>query len=192
MIDDALRQRLLSLAEQDLATRERLAADGILFGGYHPEMRAVHEQNADALADLIDHHGWPHAALAGADGAEAAWLIAQHAISLPKFQRRCLAALRAAPVPAWQPAYIEDRIRTWEGRPQRYGTQHDWDENGVMSPKPIEDPAQVDERRASVGLPPLAEQTTRIRRETNAEHRPPDLTRYHAEAEAFARTCGWR
>jgi hypothetical protein len=191
VIDETLRQRLTGMAERDFATRERLAADGTLFNGYHPEMRAVHEENAAALGELLDPHGWPHAALAGEDGAEAAWLIAQHAISLPTFQRRCLTALQAAPVPAWQAAYLEDRIRSFEGRPQLYGTQHDWDDDGMMSPKRIEDPEGVDERRASVGLPPLAEQTARIRREASAEHRP-DLARYRAEAEAFARTCGWR
>jgi hypothetical protein len=50
-----------------------------------------------------------------------------------------------------QPAYLEDRILCCEGRAQRFGTQFDWDENGELSPQPIEDEHNVDLRRRSVG-----------------------------------------
>src|SRR5437870_12291511 len=53
-------------------------------------------------------------------------------------------------------AMLEDRIRTFEGRPQRYGTQFDWDEHGRLSPLPLEDPAGVDARRRATGPGPLA------------------------------------
>ena len=46
--------------------------------------------------------------------------------------------------------------------PQVYGTQLQYDSRGCASPKPSEEPAQLDARRASVGLEPVAEyvQTT--------------------------------
>src|SRR2546427_10138792 len=53
-------------------------------------------------------------------------------------------------------AMLEDRIRSFEGRPQRYGTQFDWDEQGRLSPLPLEDPAGVDARRLTIGLAALA------------------------------------
>lgn len=196
MIDETLRRGLLELAADDLATRSRLAADGTLFGGYHPEMQAVHDANAAALDDIVTQHGWPGAGLADEDGAEAAWLIAQHAIALPGFQRRCLAALESAAaagsIPKWQPAYLADRIRTHEGRPQLYGTQFDWDDAGEMSPLPIEEPDAVDARRAGVGLGPLAEKTAQMRAAASKENRPADLASYRAGAEAWARQVGWR
>ena len=43
-----------------------------------------------------------------------------------------------------------------EGNPQVYGTQFR-EANGEMAPFPIEDEQHVDERRAKVGLQPLAE-----------------------------------
>ncbi len=74
----------------------------------------------------------------GRTGSGAVWLIVQHAIGLPSFQRRCLALLEAAvargEAPAWQVAMLTDRIRSLEGRPQSYGTQFDWDSNGELSP----------------------------------------------------------
>jgi hypothetical protein len=91
-----LRDRLLALRDHDLAVRDRLAADGALFAGYHPEMQAVHEANAAELEAIVAGQGWPTAGLVGEDGADAAWLIAQHAIGLPAFQRRCLGAIAAA------------------------------------------------------------------------------------------------
>ena len=50
---------------------------------------------------------------------------------------------------------LEDRILTRGGMKQRYGTQVTAGADGVPRVDPIEDPANVDERRASVGLPPM-------------------------------------
>ncbi len=153
--DTESRERLLALAQEDETVRAELMRTGELFDGYHPRMEAVHIANAQALAPML-HTGWPTVAAVGEDGQHAAWLIAQHAISLPPFQRKCLALLSAAveraEAPAWQLAKLTDRIRVHEGRPQRYGTQFDWDANGDVSPLTIEDPSRVDELRARVDL----------------------------------------
>src|SRR3989454_4371092 len=67
-------------------------------------------------------------------------------------------------------AMLEDRIRTFEGRPQRYGTQFDCDEHGRLSPLPLEDPAGVDARRRAIRLGPL-DQDLRPRRAATARGR---------------------
>jgi hypothetical protein len=104
-----------------------------------------------------------------------------------------LAATRGE-VPPLQPALLEDRIRTLEGRPQRYGTQFDWDESGELSPLPVEDRERVDERRRAVGLGPLTEAIRHQREAAAAEgDRPPDD--WHARRrgrEAWLREVGWR
>jgi hypothetical protein len=194
--DPELRDRLLAMAAHDLEVRSRLAADGSLFDGYHPEMRAVHEANADALAEYIEEHEWPTAEQVGDDGAEAAWLIVQHAISRPALCRTVLPELQRlgsmGAVPRWQAAYLEDRIRVFEGRPQVYGTSFDWNDDGLMSPQPIEAAEQVNERRRKVGLGPLHEATDRHRAESESERRPADMEQRRREMEAFARSVGWR
>jgi hypothetical protein len=49
-----------------------------------------------------------------------------------------------------------DHMLVRQGKPQLYGTQfHEVD--GRLVPEPIQDPEHVDERRAKVGLQPLAE-----------------------------------
>jgi hypothetical protein len=72
-------------------------------------------------------------------------------------------------------ALLVDRIRTLEGRPQRYGTSHDWDANGELSPLPIEEPELVEARRRAVGLEPLAENTRRLRLQAGAESEKPPV-----------------
>src|SRR5580700_2618049 len=105
-------------------------------------------------------HGWPDEAIAGKDGAEAAWLIVQHPIGEPEFQREMLRLLRACGdakrVPPWQVAYLEDRIAMYEGGPQRYGTQ--WIDDpldGRIRPWNLAEPDRVNELRTTVGLGPL-------------------------------------
>ena len=186
-----LAAELRAMSASDLATRERLAADGSLFDGYHPAMRAVHERNADRLAAIIAEHGWPGPALVGDEAADAAWLVVQHAISRPALMRSALELLRDADVvPPWQVAMLDDRIRVFEGRKQRFGTEFDWDDAGDMNPKPIEDPDKVDRYRTEVGLPPLAQAIAWHR--AQGEPRPADWAKRQAEAEAFAREVGWR
>jgi hypothetical protein len=53
-------------------------------------------------------------------------------------------------------AYLTDRVLVAQKKPQRYGTQAR-PEGGKMVPFPIEDEAKVDERRAELGLAPLAD-----------------------------------
>src|SRR5947209_4067064 len=141
----ALHDELLSMAAEDRRVRAELAAEGSLGDGYHPRMEEVHRQNAARLKEVIEEHGWPGRSLVGEDGAHAAWLVLQHAIGEPALQRRGLELLReavaAGEVPAVQAAYLEDRIAFFEGRPQRFGTQYDWDDNGEISPHPVEDVA---------------------------------------------------
>lgn len=178
---------------EDLRVREMLERDGRLLRGYDADMEAVHRRNAARLREVVDAHGWPGHALAGEDGAEAAWLVAQHAIGEPDFQRACLGWLQAAAargdVPGWQPACLLDRIRVFEGWPQVYGTQMAPDVNGEMVVWPIADSAALDERRRRIGLPPFEHR----RIEPSSNHQGPDERRTtRAEMDAWARRTGWR
>lgn len=190
---------LLGLAAADLRTRQELARTGELFQGYHPRMAAVHRENAARLRAIVEVLGWPTVARVGQDASEAAWLVLQHAIGEPELQRGMLPVLwehaRKGEVPGWQAALLEDRVRAFEGRAQRYGTQLDWDERGQLVPWPaVEEAETVDERRAAVGLPPLAEVLEERRRDAAQEGQraPEDVLARRREAEAWARGVGWR
>ncbi len=192
-------QALIAAAQRDDAVRTRLAASGALFAGYHPEMEALHLENAALLERAIEAlGGWPTRASVGDAATAAAFLIIQHAISRPDLQRRALmlmsAAAEAGEINVVDLAYLSDRIAVFEGRGQLFATQFDWDENGALSPAPIAEPALVEERRASVGLPPLAETIAALRARSAAEGEtaPADLAQRRSDFEAWARRVGWR
>ena len=182
----------MQMDEHDQAVRAELAADGSLFQGYHSRMAAVHDANAARLGAIIADHGWPAEPLVGTDGARAAHRIAQHSINHPEFMRECRRLLDEASmkgeVPRWQFAYIDDRIRVFEGLRQLYGTQ--WND-GPDGPEPytIEDPDHVDERRAALGLPSLEELRASAPREWKWD---PETARRLKEKELeWRRAVGW-
>jgi hypothetical protein len=188
----ALAAELIALAQEDQRVRSELVEEGVLFDGYHPRMEAVHRHNAARLAGIMARGGWPTGSMVGDEGAAAAWMIAQHAIGEPEFQRRCLLELtraaEAGEVPAWQPAMLDDRIRVFEGRLQVYGTQLEVNEEGSLTPHPIEDEEHVEERRRAVGLEPLAEKLARAERVPAAKDREEHQRGY----ERWLRDVGWR
>ncbi|MBV8047142.1 MAG: hypothetical protein JO171_08320 [Paludibacterium sp.] len=115
--------------------------------------------NQQLLQRYVDQHGWPGFRTAGVKAARAAFLIVQHADLA--MQKRYVEDLRAAvrAGDAWPSslALLEDRIDVREGRTQRYGSQIQIGADGKPAPHPIQDPGTVDQRRAEVGLEPLAD-----------------------------------
>lgn len=196
-MSEELRRRLIGMAAEDARLRDELLRGGSLFEGYNARAAELHARNGRELAAIVEQAGWPGRALVGEDGAEAAWRVLQHAVGSPPLQRGCLPLLRRAAargeVPGAYPAWLEDRIAFSERRPQRYGTQFDWDRVGRMSAWPIDEPEDVDERRAAVGLPPVAEQQRRIREQVAREgERPPaDYERRQREIREWAWKVGW-
>jgi len=195
-MNESLRSELLSLRADDERRREELAREGVLWDGYHPRMQQVHDRNAERLQQIVAQHGWPTRNLVGEDGAEAAWLIVQHAIANPPFQREMLSILQACAacgeIPPYQPAYLEDRICMFEGRPQIYGTQFSPDDDGLPTPWTIADPEHVNDRRAALGLDTIEERTAHFRANAASEPKPKNLAEYRRDAEEWLRKVGWR
>jgi len=191
-MDGEAADELIAMAELDSKVRDELAASGQLQQGYAPAMAAVHEKNALRLKEIIAQIGWPTERLVGGRAAEAAWLIAQHAIAHPQFQRSCHKLLAAAArdhlIPAWQPAMLEDRIRMFEGRPQLYGSQLEPDQHGNLRPYAIEDPEGVEERRRAAGLEPLAEILARAKPQPLRA----DRERFEHDYQEWLIAVGWR
>ena len=146
------------------------------------EARWAHDfgamQRADAdnlpwIRQVIAEHGWPGRSDVGDDGAQAAWLLVQHADADPAFQRDCLGLLTAAvgqgEARRSHLALLTDRVLVAEGQPQEYGTQLRY-RDGECVPFPVRDPERVDERRAAMALQPLADYVALV---AEQERRPP-------------------
>ena len=173
--NDALRRELLSMSKEDQKVRgetvREISDAGFPMGSHatpndpkylavmakvKAKTAAIDDNNRRRMKEIVDEHGWPGISLVGKDGAQAAWLLVQHSDADHEFQKTCLKLIEELPageMPKQASAYLTDRILVAEKKPQRYGTQMD----GEFHPKPLEDPANVDKRRAEVGLPPLDE-----------------------------------
>lgn len=168
----ALRQQLLDMQSRDQAARfalldwmknHRPPFSRVDRAQQEKLQSAVQRVDAADLAELkriISLHGWPGYRLVGRQGADAAWLLVQHADRDHAFQRGCLEILKRAVTQgdAGGPdlAYLEDRVLVAERRPQVFGTQLKLT-GGKMVLYPTVDPQGLDARRASMGLPPMAE-----------------------------------
>jgi hypothetical protein len=192
-MDESLEKALLDMEERDQALRAELTASGELDQRYHPRLEELHRAHASRLRQIIAVFGWPGASLVGDKGAQAAWRIALHSISEPAFMRQCRDLLDAASqqreVPRWQYAIIDDRIRVYEGLPQRYGTQLREGPEG-LEPHPLENQGRVNSMRMQAGLPPLAQTLAKARAAQPRVSREEQARRDEAELE-FRRGVGW-
>ena len=159
-----LREEIASRVSMDQAVQRELS-DRIQAG--QPIAPAVARQdsvfkvNLEWMRLVLAQYGWPGRRLVGDEGSHGAWLLLQHADRDTALQHTAMQLLETAvrdnDASRRDLAYLTDRVRAAEGRLQVYGTQLQYDSRGCASPKPSEEPAQLDARRASVWLEPVAQ-----------------------------------
>ncbi|MFZ0063837.1 MAG: DUF6624 domain-containing protein [Pyrinomonadaceae bacterium] len=169
--EPAVRSELLNLVEQDQAIRNELISKGVK----NPDkailarMQAIDTANTERMRTIVNRYGWPGPELIGRDGSEAAFLLVQHADHA--FQKEMLPlvekAYRSGGLSGQSYALLLDRVLVGDGKPQVYGTQakrfEEW-KGQEPELQPIEDEANVDKRRAEVGLFTLSEYRQMLRR----------------------------
>jgi len=121
------------------------------------ELTPIDQANQEALLKMLPEEGWFTISRYGKDGSEAAFMIVQHGnVELWRRFVPVLEPLAArGEVKGAEYALMFDRLAIFENRPQRYGSQMRC-ENGKRAPYPIEEPGQLDVRRAKLGMIPYA------------------------------------
>jgi hypothetical protein len=176
----ALRQELLKRLERDQAIRDEWIKKRTDTHGARLEarMRDIDSSNNTRMKEIVKEFGWPGPELVGEDGRDAAFILIQHGDY--QFQKEVLPlvreAYRADKLPGQFYALLLDRVLVREGKPQVYGTQaksaDKWKGHEPVL-DPIEDKANVDKRRAEVGLPPLAEYLVTLKRMYSPKDKKP-------------------
>jgi hypothetical protein len=190
-------EKIIELKNADLTLRDKLVKSGQLREGYNEEMKELHDKNAKVLNDIIETIGYPTIDKVGKEANEATWLIIQHSIGQPEFMRKCAEllenAVRENKADLKSLAYLTDRIAVFEEKPQLYGTQFDWDKFGNLSPNTFDDLNKVNERRKSIGLNTIEEQTEIIRARVKSENQSPpkDFEKRKQEIEQWKKNVGW-
>lgn len=139
------------------------------------EMVKVDEKNTARLKAIIKEHSWPTKDLVGVEGMAAIFLIIQHS-SDHAFQEQLLPSLKKSylngdGITGQQVALLTDRVLIHQGKKQRYGTQVDIIDSGVVF-KPIKDKTNVDKRRKEMGMPSLVVYTKIIEELYNVTDHP--------------------
>lgn len=159
LLQQELRVRLI----QDQAIRDSFLAEvnekGHTSQAMALKMWAVDSANQAWLKPIITQHGWPRREVLDSLDIQAVFLIVQHADRDPHWQAQLLPSIVAAhdagDLDGQSVALLTDRVLKAQGRPQVYGTQTTFQGSTPVF-DPIEDSANVDARRAKMGLPPLA------------------------------------
>jgi len=162
---DPLTLELEQIYDLDQWYRVRWDSVIALHGRKSPEfqdfLRRNREQdslNERRVIQILDERGWLGADEVGQKGSSALFLVIQHA-ELPVQEKYLPLMQKAVANGKAEPAnlaYLEDRILMRQGKPQRYGSQIVPDkETGAWVLYPVEDPVNLDKRRASVGLEPI-------------------------------------
>ena len=163
---DGYPQELATRASADQALRARLDVSRMTDPDQQKlmqQMGIVDRANTARLKTLFERCGFPDRDKHGEQAQGHAWLLVQHADHDVAFQKYTLSLLEKMAAQRGEPvrrsfAYLADRVAVAEKRPQLYGTQ-------LMAPaeepcnldfNTMDDRAKVEERRAALGLPPLA------------------------------------
>ncbi len=151
-----VRAELAAMRAADQAARN---PDSLMDAAFLQRMVRGDSARTDRLEAIVSEWGWPTPTRAGVSAAEAAFLVLQHTDD-DAFQRRMLPKLDTlagvGELDGQDLAMLTDRVLKRQGLPQRYGTQFDMTDSGLVL-YPIEDSAGVAARRDSVGLMPLPE-----------------------------------
>ena len=188
------------MRDLDLQVRQSLLESGELSKGYNKQMEAVHLKNANRLNEIIQEIGYPNEKKVGKSASEAAWLIIQHAISLPGFMKGCLKLAEVESqngnISPINVAFLKDRISTFENRPQSFGTQFEFDEKGNLQPYKLDESIEtVNERRQALGLNSIEERLDELKRENDkyapAKKTITEIKREKLEFENWKLSTGW-
>jgi hypothetical protein len=115
--------------------------------------------NSPRVQAILKQYGYPGKSLVGTPTNEAAWHVIQHAPALiPQYLPLMKVAAETGELPFRLYATMLDRQLVSEHKAQLYGTQGQNYNNGAWFIWPIQNPAQVNQRRKQAGFTTTVEE----------------------------------
>ena len=166
-LDKPLAAQLDSIFESDQFYRIQIKEIEQKFGRESNEMKSHYRLMAETdslnlikVKSILDSRGWLGADIVGEKGNSCLFLVIQHAdlSTQEKYLPMMREAVKSGNAGASSLALLEDRVALRQGKKQIYGSQIGWNKDTKLYfVSPLEDPDNVDKRRAEVGLQPLSE-----------------------------------
>ncbi|MBK9962885.1 MAG: hypothetical protein IPP06_16640 [Saprospiraceae bacterium] len=134
--------------------------------------------NLIKVKSILDKYGWLGADVVGGQGNSTLFLVIQHSdqSTQEKYLPMMREAVKNSKAQGSSLALLEDRVALGQGKRQIYGSQIGRDpETKIYYVSPLEDPDNVDKRRAEVGLGPLSDYVSRWQIKWDVEQYKMDL-----------------
>jgi hypothetical protein len=152
-----LRTELLKMRDEDQAARG-IGPAASSHAGVAQNLVEIDAALTAQLKTLVQNSGWPTIAMVGIDASNAAMLVLTHTRD-HAWQESLLPQLESMAdhkqIEGSALAFVIDKDLVARHQLQRYGTQFKSLDDGSMAMFGVEDPANLDKRRAMVMLPPL-------------------------------------
>ncbi len=122
------------------------------------EFKLLCIKNLNIVKQYFNDNGYPGIKENGKEASLIFWLIVQHGDDDVKFQNKVLKAMRKElnykNVSSRNFAYLYDRVKKNQNKPQLYGTQISWT-TGKALPYNLKNPQEVNIRRMKMELEPI-------------------------------------
>lgn len=161
-LDKGLVTKLEKIHQEDQMYRQQIEGIEKEFGWDSDEMKAhweiINKKDSINLIEvqkILDERGWLAANIIGQKGNQTLFLVIQHSdlSTQEKYLPMMRDAVKKGNANPSQLALLEDRVALRQGKRQIYGSQIGRDkETQEYYVLPLEDPDNVDKRRAQVGL----------------------------------------
>ncbi|TZF82766.1 hypothetical protein FW774_14845 [Pedobacter sp. BS3] len=166
-LNEVLTATLDTVYYRDQAYRKQIDEIAQKYGWESKEMKAhwqliTHNDSINLIKvkAILDKYGWLGKDRVGTEGNNTLFLVIQHSnqATQEKYLPMMRDAVKNGRAHASSLALLEDRVALRQGKKQIYGSQIGQNpKTRAYYVRPLEDPANVDKRRAEVNLPPLKE-----------------------------------
>ena len=191
-LDKDLAETLNKIYQDDQGLRRQISEVEAEYGRDSDEMKAhwkkIQEKdsiNLIKVQEILDERGWLGSDVVGPRGNSTLFLVIQHADleTQEKYLPMMRDAVEKGDARASSLALMEDRVALRQGKRQIYGSQIGRHPDGEFYISPLQDPINVDKRRAEVGLGSLQQYVSGWDIEWNAEEYKECLPQLEAKLE---------
>jgi hypothetical protein len=184
-LNKPLAGKLDSIYVEDQKYRQQISGIEKKYGWESKEMRdhwkIINEKDSINLIEvksILDKYGWLGPDIVGEQGNSTLFLVIQHSdqATQEKYLPMMREAVKNGKAQGSSLALLEDRVALRQGKRQIYGSQIGRDPvSQIYYVSPLEDPDNVDKRRAAVGLQPLADYVSHWQIKWDVEQYKKDL-----------------
>jgi hypothetical protein len=119
-----------------------------------PELTKININNVNTIKDIIGEIGFPTIQLTSEKAYRTTVLVILHSGDLELLNNsiKTMENMDASSIQRKDIPYMIDKSRVIQGRPQLYGTQYKIDKDGIFEFIEIENPEELEKRRALYGM----------------------------------------